>query len=110
DKVISSVDINSLWDYVEHVTLTGKALVATGNIHNNVMIGNASANTLSGLDGDDIIDGLGGNDRYVGGDGEDTFRLSAAPNAKKNVKTIEDFVSGEDTLEISVSAFKWKNA
>lgn len=108
DTVYSSVSIDALWDNVEDLILTGKALNAIGNDRDNLLIGTSAANTLSGLDGNDVIDGLGGNDRYIGGSGADTFRLSVAPNAKSNVKTIEDFVSGEDNLDINAKTFKWK--
>lgn len=109
DTVYSSVSIDALWDNVEDLILTGsKALNATGNDSDNLLMGTSGINTLSGLDGDDIIDGLGGNDRYIGGDGADTFRFSIAPNAKSNVKTIEDFISGEDNLDINAKTFKWK--
>lgn len=110
DKVFSSVSY-ALSDYIEELVLGGKAHIdGTGNGQGNMLTGNKGNNTLSGLDGDDILDGLGGNDRYIGGDGNDTFHLSTAPNAKSNVKTIEDFTSGEDTLDINTAAFKWKGA
>lgn len=110
DKVFSSVSY-ALSDYIEELVLGGKAHIdGTGNGQDNMLTGNKGNNTLSGLDGDDILDGLGGNDHYIGGDGNDTFRLSTAPNAKSNVKTIEDFTSGEDTLDINTAAFKWKGA
>ncbi len=108
DTVYSSVNIGALWDNVEDLILTGKALNATGNDRDNLLIGTSAANTLSGLDGNDIIDGLGGNDRYIGGNGADAFRLSLAPNAKSNVKTIQDFVSGEDSIDVNAKTFKWK--
>lgn len=110
DKVFSSVSY-ALSDYIEELVLAGKANIdGTGNDGDNLLTGNKGINTLSGLDGDDILDGLGGNDRYIGGNGNDTFRFGAAPNAKSNVKTVEDFVSGEDTLDINTAAFKWKGA
>lgn len=110
DKVFSSVSY-ALSDYIEELVLSGKANIdGTGNGGDNLLTGNKGINTLSGLDGDDILDGLGGNDRYIGGDGSDTFRLGTAPNAKSNVKTVEDFVSAEDTLDINTAAFKWKGA
>jgi serralysin len=110
DKAFSSVSY-ALSDYIEELVLTGSQHInATGNAENNLLVGNKGHNILSGLDGEDILDGLGGNDRYIGGNGNDTFRLSTAPNAKSNVKTIEDFVTGEDSLDINTAAFKWKGA
>ncbi|MDP2206099.1 MAG: calcium-binding protein [Alphaproteobacteria bacterium] len=110
DKAFSSVSY-ALSDYIEELALTGKLHInGTGNAENNLLTGNAGNNILSGLDGNDILDGLGGNDRYIGGSGNDTFRLSTAPNAKSNVNTIEDFTTGEDSIEINTSAFKWKGA
>ena len=109
DTVYSSVSIDALWDHVENLILTGsKALNGTGNDLDNVLIGTSGVNTLSGLDGNDVIDGLGGNDTYIGGSGVDLFRLSVAPNAKSNVKTIADFTSNEDIIDINTKAFKWK--
>jgi|GEM_PF-2415923 len=109
DKAFSSVTY-TLSAYIEELVLTGKAHInGTGNHQDNVLIGNNGNNSLAGFDGNDIIDGLGGNDAYLGGAGNDIFRLSTAPNAKSNVKTIVDFVQGEDAVEINAAAFKWKD-
>lgn len=109
DKAFSSVTY-TLYAHIEELILTGKAHInGTGNNQDNVIIGNSGNNSLSGFDGNDIIDGLGGNDAYLGGAGKDIFRLSTAPNAKSNVKTVVDFVQGEDAVEINAAAFKWKD-
>lgn len=109
DKAFSSVTY-TLSAYIEELVLTGKAHInGTGNNQDNLLIGNNGNNSLAGFDGNDIIDGLGGNDAYLGGAGNDIFRLSTAPNAKSNVKTIVDFVQGEDAVEINAGAFKWKD-
>ena len=108
DTILSTVSI-ALADYIEAVTLTGKAPSdATGNDLDNTITGNKYDNSLSGLDGNDILDGLGGNDFYSGGNGNDVFHISTALNAKKNIKTIDDFTGGEDSLHLNDTAFKWK--
>lgn len=108
DTLLSSVSV-VLADYIEAVTLAGRSSIhATGNGMDNTITGNKYDNSLSGLDGSDIIDGLGGNDFYSGGNGDDIFHVSTALNAKKNVKTIDDFTSGEDSLHLNATAFKWK--
>ncbi|MGO4836694.1 calcium-binding protein, partial [Rhizobiaceae sp. 2RAB30] len=69
DTVISSISL-TLAANVENLTLTGSALVGTGNTLNNVITGNALANTLNGGTGADRLVGGAGNDTYVtdGGD------------------------------------------
>ena len=50
---------------VERLTLTGTALVGTGNNLPNIISGNSRANTLNGGGGNDTLRGLAGNDTYV---------------------------------------------
>jgi serralysin len=66
DSVQSSVTF-TLSDYVENLTLTGKAaIIGTGNELDNVIRGNASANFLFGGAGADTIHGEAGNDWLSG--------------------------------------------
>ncbi|MBH0204148.1 MAG: hypothetical protein HP496_18085 [Nitrospira sp.] len=67
---------------VEHLTLTGAALIGTGNALNNILTGNSGNNSLAGLagndtllggDGHDALDGGEGNDALQGGNGNDTL-------------------------------------
>ena len=70
DYVISSVDI-VLSDDVENLSLTGDALIGTGNGSNNKMLGTGLNNVLSGGAGDDTLNGADGDDELFGGDGAD---------------------------------------
>ncbi|WP_395020467.1 calcium-binding protein [Dongia sp.] len=66
DTVISTKDF-ALSAYVENLTLTGGALVGTGNALANTLIGNTKDNTL---------DGGTGYDTMIGGDGNDTYMVN----------------------------------
>jgi len=66
----------------------------------------AGNDTINGGQGIDIIDGGLGNDRLTGGlDSADYFRFSTKLNAKSNLDTITDFVSGVDKIQLSQSIF-----
>lgn len=79
--------------------------ILTGNALANLLIGNAGNDTLSGGDGADRLRGGLGNDILTGGAGSDTFVFDTAPNAKSNLDTITDFVSGTDAIAFSKAAF-----
>jgi len=64
DTVISSVDF-TLGGNVERLTLTGAAVIGTGNSLANTIVGNSLANTLDGGAGNDSLVGSAGNDYYV---------------------------------------------
>lgn len=64
DTVVSSVDF-TLGGNVERLTLTGGAVIGTGNSLANTIVGNSLANTLDGGAGNDSLVGGAGNDHYV---------------------------------------------
>ncbi len=68
------------------------------------LTGNSVAQTLIGNDGDNRLDGRRGMDVLTGNDGADTFVFVTAV-APVNAKTITDFTSGEDVLELAASVF-----
>ena len=72
DRVYSSIDY-TLGDYVEHLTLTGAAVRATGNALRNTLTGNDLNNVLDGGAGDDTLAGNGGDDTLIGGNGSDGY-------------------------------------
>lgn len=72
DRVESSVNY-TLGNYVENLTLTGRAYRGTGNFGNNYIVGNNYGNELYGLGGNDTIGGGSGNDLVSGGDGKDSL-------------------------------------
>jgi len=92
DTVNSSVNF-TLAANVENLTLTGTALIGTGNDLANQLAGSASNNTLNG--------GLG-NDTLTGGLGNDTFVFNS-PLAG-NIDGITDFATG-DVLQLNRSVF-----
>jgi len=63
-----ALEIYTLPDNVEHLTLTGTALNGTGNALPNKITGNAGNNTL---------DGGAGNDLLIGGAGDDTYYVDS---------------------------------
>lgn len=74
DHVISRVNYQ-LGDDVEHLTLIGNALNATGNWLGNKLKGNSLNNVLDGQAGNDVLMGGLGNDsyRFARGYGKDTI-------------------------------------
>jgi Ca2+-binding RTX toxin-like protein len=113
DVVKASVSFK-IGSFVERLTLTGDgAIDGTGNSLDNIIIGNGAANTLvgaAGLDalvggvGDDTLAGGAGRDTLTGGDGADTFDFNAVTDSGATRLTwdvIKDFVSGEDTVDVS---------
>jgi Ca2+-binding RTX toxin-like protein len=65
DTIQSSIDWSLAGNaFVENLTLTGAALVGTGNTLNNTLTGNANNNTLNGGTGADVMIGGAGNDSY----------------------------------------------
>lgn len=98
DTVISALDL-TLGANLEHLTLTGAALLATGNGLANILTGTAGDNTLDGGTGADTLRGLGGNDTYrvdnAGdvvdeglGAGNDTVRASVNHTLAANVESL----------------------
>lgn len=93
DRVVASIDY-SLGTNVENLTLTGTAIVGTGNEMRNTIVGNASdnilsgggeADTITGGDGNDFLDGGTGNDTLSGGIGDDTFVIDSTGDRIKEL-------------------------
>ncbi|WP_051255627.1 M10 family metallopeptidase C-terminal domain-containing protein [Conchiformibius kuhniae] len=93
DHVYSSIDY-TLGAHLEHLTLLGNALNATGNGLANRLTGNSADNTLDGGAGADVL---------TGGAGKDTFAFTALLDG--TVDEITDFTAGEDTIALSRQAF-----
>jgi Ca2+-binding RTX toxin-like protein len=72
DTVISSVTW-TLGTTLENLTLTGAAIIGTGNNLNNLLIGNDQGNSLAGNSGNDTVYGGAGNDSLLGGAGDDSL-------------------------------------
>jgi len=72
DHVYASIDY-ALGAQLEHLTLTGDAIVGTGNELRNTIAGNDRDNILSAGAGDDTLAGNGGDDTLIGGDGSDGY-------------------------------------
>lgn len=61
--------------------------------------------TIEGGVGNDAITGGMGNDQLTGGADADTFAFGSPGAANDGVDTITDFVSGADTIRISVAGY-----
>jgi serralysin len=71
DLIRSAIDVFSLANNVENLTLSGSAYYGFANDLDNTIIGNDSANYLYDNVGNDSIDAKGGNDFVYGGNGSD---------------------------------------
>ena len=87
----------TLGNNLEFLSLTGTAAI-NGT-------GNTLGNTISGNTGNNVLSGLGGNDTLTGGEGIDTFRFASAISSTTNIDVINDFVKGEDRIELENSIF-----
>lgn len=96
DLVTASVSY-TLSANVEKLTLVSGA----GNINGT---GNAQSNTLLGNEGDNVLNGGAGKDTLRGGLGADAFQFTTL-ELTANSDTVQDFVAGEDRIELSISAF-----
>ncbi len=85
-------------------TLTGDVLanVLNGGGGNDRLGGGGGKDVLSGGSGDDRLTGGAGLDKLTGGSGADVMVLSDKTVSRD---TIDGFISGQDTLEISAAQF-----
>jgi Ca2+-binding RTX toxin-like protein len=90
DTVLASVNLSTLANEVENLTLTGSATTGTGNTSNNVITGNSAANTLNA--------GTAGTDTLIGGLGDDTYVIDHA-----GVAVTELSGEGTDVVQSSVA-------
>ncbi|OYU11078.1 MAG: hypothetical protein CFE38_13950 [Comamonadaceae bacterium PBBC1] len=86
---------------IENLTLGGTG-TGTGNDAGNVLTSGAAINTLVGNGGNDTLIGGGGNDTLNGGLGRDVYAyIGAATTANLGTDLIQDFVRGEDLIDLS---------
>lgn len=74
-----------------------------GNWAPNDIHGGLGNDTLEGGAGTDTLNGGFGLDRLTGGSGADNFVFDASLHATGNIDTITDFLSGTDTIWLSLS-------
>jgi Ca2+-binding RTX toxin-like protein len=77
----------------------------TGTGFSDTLIGNAGNDTINGGAGNDYLYGGLGNDSLTGGSGADAFVFDSAPNARNNLDTVSDFVSGTDKIQFSKAIY-----
>ncbi len=97
DRVVSSINY-TLGDHVEHLDLSGTAVVGTGNALANRITGNAGDNIIHGEAGNDILYGAGGADVLDGGEGSDSFVYALG----EGNQTIRDTGATTDTDRLRV--------
>ena len=109
DSVYSSVRSYTLGNYVENLTLTGRAENGNGNTYKNVIKGNKYDNSIKGNSGNDTLYGYGGddylygdqdNDYLNGGDGND-YLTGGSGNDRVYGEAGDDLVfgsAGNDTV------------
>jgi len=83
------------------VDVSGVTFLA-GNTSSFSLAGTAGADTLVGAESADTLDGAGGADSLTGGLGGDTFVVNSGDTGltAATALTINDFVSGTDTLDV----------
>jgi len=86
---------------IENLTMGGTG-TGTGNDSSNVLTSGNTVNTLVGNGGNDTLIGGGGNDTLNGGLGRDVFAyIGAATTANLGTDLIQDFIRGEDQIDLS---------
>ena len=96
DSVVSSISY-VLGNHVENLFLYGDAgLAGTGNKLDNYLCGTDQDDTLNGKEGQDLLEG---------GLGNDVFVFDTKLSATTNVDSIDDFVSGQDSIRLSKKIF-----
>jgi len=79
--------------------ITGEADITTGSGDDDIT-GGGAADAIDSGDGDDTVDGGAGADEITLGDGDDTVILTD----EATTDSLEDFVVGDDLVQIDVSA------
>ncbi len=74
-----------------------------GGLGDDTVFGDAGEDTLNGGFGDDLLNGGPGTDSLFGDLGRDTFALE--PGSGNDIDTIEDFVSGDDLLDLTAFGY-----
>lgn len=98
DNVTVSFDYTLAANF-ENLTITGSAIIATGNSADNIIKANAQANSLTGAMGNDLLYGGAGDDIYIyrAGDGADEVFDNATGKVGKNTVLID---AGLDTIRL----------
>lgn len=89
---------------LENITLTGSALVATGNEQANALAGNAASNTLEGNGGNDTLSGGDGDDLLLGGGGNDVLNGDSGDDSLDGGEGVDILKggAGDDTYAVDL--------
>jgi Ca2+-binding RTX toxin-like protein len=105
DRAIASFDLSladEAYADIEHLTLVGAALKATGNAAVNFLQGNKSANIIDGGLGADKMSGFAGNDIYIVDNAGDAVTESANEGVD-TVKSGVDFTLGANLENLTLT-------
>jgi Ca2+-binding RTX toxin-like protein len=89
--------------FADHVTGHDGGIGVRAHGGNDTVLGGTGNDFLSGEDGADSLAGGAGNDSLVGGAGADTLLFAVAPSSA-NADSIQNFVSGEDKIQLDGAA------
>ncbi|MEI9905472.1 MAG: calcium-binding protein [Asticcacaulis sp.] len=81
------------------MTLTDSAIIGTGNVLDNSIVGTAGNNFLYGGGGNDLLNGGAGADHMFGGAGDDTYLVDDSGDrvSEQTVAGVDD--GGKDTVQ-----------
>lgn len=98
DNLSGTSSANRIFSGAGHDVLDGKE-------GNDLLVGGSGRDTLRGGGGNDTLSGGAEKDTLVGGSGNDRFCFNTSLNASINVDRVNDFVVGDDMIQLENAVF-----